>query len=138
MAADPTDLIHRAQRGDQAAFEALYHQHVGRVYAVCLRLTADRARAEELTQDAFVRAWERLPSFRGDSAFSSWLYRVAVNVVFLSQRAAGRRTRRVVAGAGPQAPQRAPGDAGGPAGGLHLPRARGKPPPAGRPDFSLS
>jgi RNA polymerase sigma factor (sigma-70 family) len=90
MTADPPDLIHRAQQGDQGAFEALYHQHVGRVYAVCLRLTGDRGRAEELTQDAFVRAWERLGSFRGDSAFASWLYRVAVNVVYLSLRAAGR------------------------------------------------
>src|SRR5438045_1718960 len=91
MQTDSSDLIQRAQQGDQAAFEALYRAQVGRVYALCLRLTADRARAEELTQDAFVRAWERLASFRGESAFSSWLYRLTVNVVFLGQRAGQRR-----------------------------------------------
>jgi RNA polymerase sigma-70 factor (ECF subfamily) len=137
MAADPTDLIHRAQRGDQAAFEALYRQQVGRVYAVCLRLTADRARAEELTQDTFVRAWERLGSFRGDSAFSSWLYRVAVNVVFLSQRAAGRRTRRVVTVADPGALERAPEDAGQSPGTLDLERAVASLPPGAREVFVL-
>src|SRR5256885_9340591 len=83
MHSDPTDLIHRAQQGDQAAFEALYRAHAGRVYALCLRLTADAAQAEERTQDAFVRAWERLASFRGESAFSSWLYRITVNEVLL-------------------------------------------------------
>ncbi|HZI23368.1 MAG TPA: sigma-70 family RNA polymerase sigma factor, partial [Gemmatimonadales bacterium] len=86
MQADSTDIIRRAQRGDEAAFETLYRAHVGRVHALCLRLTADPAQAEEFTQDAFVRAWERLASFRGESAFSSWLYRLTVNVVFLSQR----------------------------------------------------
>lgn len=95
MQADSSDLIQRAQQGDQAAFEQLYRAHVGRVYALCLRLTADRARAQELTQDAFVRVWERLASFRGESAFSSWLYRLTVNVVFLSQRAGRRRALRV-------------------------------------------
>src|SRR5712692_10125336 len=83
MPADANTLIHRAQQGDQAAFAALYREHVGRVYALCLRLTADPARAEELTQDAFVRAWERLAGFRGESTFSSWLYRLTVNVVCL-------------------------------------------------------
>ena len=73
MHSDPTDLIRRAQQGDRAAFEALYHAHVGRVYALCLRLTADAVQAEERTQDALVRAWERLATFRGESAFSSWL-----------------------------------------------------------------
>ncbi|HVH66773.1 MAG TPA: RNA polymerase sigma factor [Gemmatimonadales bacterium] len=89
------DLTQRAQRGDRGAFEALYREHVGRVYALCLRLTADARRAEELTQDAFVRAWERLASFRGESAFGTWLYRLTVNVVFLSRRAERRRLRRV-------------------------------------------
>ncbi|MSR07108.1 MAG: sigma-70 family RNA polymerase sigma factor [Gemmatimonadetes bacterium] len=75
----------RAQAGDQVAFESLYRQYAGRVYGLCLRLSADQPRAEELTQDVFVRVWEKLPSFRGESAFSSWLYRLAVNVV-LGQR----------------------------------------------------
>lgn len=95
MPADANALIHRAQQGDQAAFAALYREHVGRVYALCLRLTADPARAEELTQDAFVRAWERLASFRGESAFSSWLYRLTVNVVWLDLRTTRRRVARV-------------------------------------------
>ena len=73
------DLVRRAQSGDLAAFEALYRENVGRVYATCLRLCCDATLAEELTQDAFVRAWEKLASFRGDSAFSTWLYRIAVN-----------------------------------------------------------
>src|SRR5437763_1821570 len=103
MQADPSDLIPRAQQGDQAAFEALYRAHVGRVYALCLRLTADRARAEELTQDAFVRAWERLASFRGESAFSSWLCRLTVNGVFLGGRTGRRRAVRAFTTAGPAA-----------------------------------
>lgn len=74
------DLVARSRSGDTAAFERLYRVHVGRVHAVCLRMLGDRGRAEEATQDAFVRAWQRLGSFRGDSAFGSWLYRLAANV----------------------------------------------------------
>lgn len=87
-------LVGRAQAGDTSAFEALYRAHVGRVYALCMRMVADKGRAAELTQDAFVRAWQRLGSFRGESAFSSWLYRVTVNVVLVSMRAQRRRTAR--------------------------------------------
>lgn len=90
-----TDTVRRAQAGEQAAFESLYREHAGRVYGLCLRLSADAGRATELTQDVFVRAWERLPSFRGESAFSSWLYRLAANVVFGERRTQGRRDRRV-------------------------------------------
>ena len=137
MQADSSDLIQRAQQGDQAAFEALYRAHVGRVYALCLRLTADRARAEELTQDAFVRAWERLASFRGESAFSSWLYRLTVNVVFLSQRAGRRRALRVFATDDPAALER-PGDAPGTAAiQLDLERAIAALPPGARQVFVL-
>lgn len=88
-------LVQRAQAGDTSAFEALYRAHVGRVYAVCLRMTADETRAVDLTQDTFVRAWQRLGSFRGESAFSSWLHRVAVNVVLVALRSERRRTARV-------------------------------------------
>ena len=90
-----TDAVRRAQAGDQDAFAALYREHAGRVYALCLRLAGDTVRAEELTQDVFVRAWDRLESFRGDSAFGSWLYRLAVNVVFMDQRSGRRREARV-------------------------------------------
>jgi RNA polymerase sigma-70 factor (ECF subfamily) len=88
--------VRAAQRGNVAAFERLYRAHAGRVYALCLRLTADGPRAEVLAQDSFVRAWERLATFRGDSPFSAWLRQVTVNVVMADQRAASRRTRRVM------------------------------------------
>lgn len=90
-----TPTVQRAQRGDRGAFEELYREHVGRVYAVCLRICADTARAEELTQDVFVRTWQMLPTFRGESAFSSWLHRLAVNVVLVDFRSQRRRTARV-------------------------------------------
>ena len=91
----PDDLVARAQAGDQTAFRDLYRQHAGRVYALCLRLTGDGREAEERTQDVFVRLWAKLRSFRGDSAFSSWLHRLAVNVVLNERRTTGRRERRV-------------------------------------------
>ena len=96
------ELVRRAQAGDTDAFGRLYGQHVGRVYALCLRLEADVGRAEELTQDVFVRAWERLPGFRGESAFGTWLHRLAVNVVLADRRAAWRRERRVLAVESPE------------------------------------
>jgi len=76
-----TDAVRAAQAGDPVAFRALYEAHVGRVYALCLRLAGDHVLAEELTQDVFVRAWHQLASYRGESAFSTWLHRVAVNEV---------------------------------------------------------
>ncbi|HEY5614882.1 MAG TPA: RNA polymerase sigma factor [Bacteroidota bacterium] len=90
-----TPVVRLAQQGDRRAFEQLYREHVGRVYAVCLRICADTGRAEELTQDVFVRTWQVLPSFRGESAFSSWLHRLAVNVVLVDFRSRRRRTARV-------------------------------------------
>ncbi|HXF95118.1 MAG TPA: sigma-70 family RNA polymerase sigma factor [Gemmatimonadales bacterium] len=89
------ELVRRAQAGEEAAFERLYRDHAGRVYALCLRLSGDPARAQELVQDVFVRVWRRLESFRGDSAFGTWLHRLAVNVVLMDHRAVGRRERRV-------------------------------------------
>ena len=90
-----TEVVRRAQAGDEAAFEALYREHTGRVFALCLRLSGDRGRATELTQDVFVRCWEQLRSFRGESAFGSWLYRLAVNVVWSTNRGDRRREARV-------------------------------------------
>ncbi len=92
----PDDLVARAQTGDQTAFRELYREHAGRVYALCLRLTGDARDAEERTQDVFVRLWDKLRSFRGDSAFSSWLHRLAVNVVLNERRTTSRRERRVM------------------------------------------
>jgi len=94
-----TGLVKRAIGGDVDAFEELYRQSVGRVYGLCLRMCGNQSLAEELTQEAFVRAWQKLPSFRGDSAFSTWMHRLTVNVVLGHQRSAGRRqTRETAAG----------------------------------------
>jgi len=95
--------VARAQQGDQTAFRELYQAHVGRVYALCLRLTASRQEAADHTQDVFVRAWERLDSFRGESAFSTWLHRLTVNEVLQSRRSAGRRGARITLAEDPAA-----------------------------------
>lgn len=89
-------VIERAQRGDVDAFEQIYRREVGRVYALCLRMTADAARARELTQSVFVRAWHRLGSFRGDAQLSSWLHRIAVNELLAEARSDRRRRSRII------------------------------------------
>lgn len=89
------DTVRRAQQGDPSAFRELYDTHVGRVHALCLRLAGTREEAEEHTQNVFVRVWERLASFRGESAFSTWLHRLTVNEVLQARRTAGRRSVRV-------------------------------------------
>jgi RNA polymerase sigma-70 factor (ECF subfamily) len=87
---DVPALVRRASAGDAAAFERLYRDNVGRVHGAILRLVGmDRARAEELTQEAFIRAWQKLSSFRHESAFSTWLYRLGVNTALMDLR--GRR-----------------------------------------------
>ena len=83
-----------AASGDRQAFERLYRQHVNRVFSLCARMVADRLRAEELTQDVFVRAWEKLHLFRGESAFATWLHRMTVNVVLNARKSEGRRQAR--------------------------------------------
>lgn len=83
-----------AQSGDRRAFERLYRSHVDRIFSVCVRMVGDRGKAEELTQDVFVRAWEKLGTFRGDAQFSTWLHRLAVNVVLNDREAEGRRRSR--------------------------------------------
>ena len=100
-------VVRRAQAGDVDAFEVLYHEHAARVFALALRLTGERRRAEELTQDAFVRAWERLDTFRGRSAFGSWLHRLTVNVFLVEVRSTRRREQRVQAVESPDALERA-------------------------------
>ncbi len=84
-------LVWRARGGDVEAFAGVYTATADRVFALCLRMTADRALAEELLQDVFVRAWQGLASFRGDAAFTTWLHRIAVNVVLERQRHDARR-----------------------------------------------
>jgi len=87
-------VVRRAQAGDMAAFAELYREHVGRIHALCLRLAADRELAAMLTQDVFVRAWEKLDGFRGESAFATWLHRLAVNLVLGDRRTRLRRLAR--------------------------------------------
>ena len=83
-----------AASGDRQAFERLYRQHVNRVFSLCARMVADRLRAEELTQDVFVRAWEKLHLFRGESSFGTWLHRMTVNVVLNARKSESRRQSR--------------------------------------------
>ncbi|WP_329741550.1 RNA polymerase sigma factor [Dyella sp. A6] len=86
---DAADVL-AAAGGDRLAFRRLYQRHVARVHGAIYRLCGyDHARAEDLTQEAFVRAWQKLGSFRGQSAFGTWLYRLAVNVALMDLRARG-------------------------------------------------
>jgi RNA polymerase sigma-70 factor (ECF subfamily) len=84
-----------AAAGDRSAFERVYRAHCDRVYSVCVRMTADAAQAEELTQDTFVRAWAKMGQFRGESSFSTWLHRLAVNVVLNAHKGEGRKRRLI-------------------------------------------
>ena len=79
-------LVSRAQDGDREAFATLFELHKKKVYSICLRMTGNVAEAEDLTQDAFLQVFCKLASFRGDSLFSTWLYRIAVNTVLMTLR----------------------------------------------------
>jgi len=80
------DAIRLAQQGDAAAFERLYRLHSRRVYSLCLRMVGNTAEAEDLTQEAFLQLFRKIATFRGESAFSTWLHRLAVNVVLMKLR----------------------------------------------------
>jgi RNA polymerase sigma-70 factor (ECF subfamily) len=129
------EVVRRAQAGDEDAFQALYREQVGRVYALCLRLAGEPATAEELTQDVFVRVWERLRSFRGESAFTTWLHRLATNVALMARRTAGRRERRVASVEDPAVYDR--GTAPVAAANLDLEQALARLPPGAREVFVL-
>jgi len=81
-----SNVVKRAQQGDADAFEALFHAHKARIYSVCLRMTNNAAEAEDLTQDAFLQVFRKIATFRGDSAFSTWLHRITVNTVLMHFR----------------------------------------------------
>jgi RNA polymerase sigma-70 factor (ECF subfamily) len=83
------EAIERAKQGDGQAFELLYDLHKRRVYSLCLRMTANTAAAEDLTQEAFLQLFRKIGTFRGESAFSTWLHRMAVNVVLMQLRKKG-------------------------------------------------
>ncbi len=83
---DEAEAIERARQGDAHAFQALYDKHKRRVYSLCLRMTANTAEAEDLTQEAFLQLYRKIATFRGESAFSTWLHRLSVNVVLMHLR----------------------------------------------------
>jgi RNA polymerase sigma-70 factor (ECF subfamily) len=89
-------VIGRARAGDVDAFEAVYRAHAAAIHALCLRMTGDGGDARDLVQDVFVRAWERLPTFRGQSSLATWLHRLAVNVVLEKWRSAKRDALRMI------------------------------------------
>ena len=92
------DDVWRAQRGDVAAFERIYHSCAPAIYALCSRMTQSETEARELVQDAFVRAWERLSQFHGRSSLETWLHRLAVNVVLEHLRRSKRDASRLFVG----------------------------------------
>jgi RNA polymerase sigma-70 factor (ECF subfamily) len=133
---DEAQDVRAAGQGDVEAFERLYRSHVGRVFALCARMTGDRTMAEEITQDVFVKAWEKVGSFRGESAFGSWLHRLTANVVIDHTRASRRRLRLIHPVENPEAdagpiPPREPGRA------LDLERAMALLPQGAREAFAL-
>ena len=86
-------LARLAVAGDEGAFEKIYAANAGRVFALCLRMCGSRQRAAELVQDVFVHVWQRLSSWRGESALSSWIYRLTVNLVLSNARGEQRRQK---------------------------------------------
>lgn len=107
-AAEAAADVAAAARGDADAFARLYDSHVQALFAFCVTLTGDRTLAGELVQDTFVRAWEALATFRGESAFGTWLHRIAVNLLLADARAARRRALRVAIDADLRATDDAP------------------------------
>lgn len=92
---DEADWLAKARQSDTAAFERLYRLHVDKVYGLCLRMTGNVAEAEDCTQEAFIQAWKKLNKFRGESAFGTWLHRIAVNAVLGRVRKANSERERI-------------------------------------------
>ena len=97
IAADENAWVRRAKRSDVRAFESLYRLHEGKVYGLCLRMTGNVSEAEDCAQEAFILAWNKLDKFRGDSSFSTWLHRIAVNTVLGRIRKSKREQDRIQA-----------------------------------------
>jgi RNA polymerase sigma-70 factor, ECF subfamily len=129
-------LVRQAQGGDLVAFERLYRDNERKVFGLCYRLSSDPALAEELTQEVFVRAWRKLSSFRGESAFSSWLYPLTVNVALSERRSRRRRDARIIATEDPASLERAPRSPA-PETGFDLQKAMAALPPGARAVFVL-
>ena len=94
---DSSSVVTRARDGDIEAFATLYQTHAGEVFSVCLRMAGDPAQAEDWSQDAWIRAWQRLESFRGDAKFSTWLHRLTVNLILDRRRRDDKWRSRIVA-----------------------------------------
>lgn len=109
---DERALIRQAQRGSTRAFEALYRLHVDKVYGICLRMSGNVSEAEDCAQEAFIQAWNQLKKFRGDSAFSTWLHRIAVNSVLGRMRKSRREQDRIMAVGEMDRPTLETGDSG--------------------------
>ncbi len=109
---DEADCVARAQRSDTQAFESLYRLHVDRVYGLCLRMTGNVSEAEDCTQEAFIQAWNKLDKFRGDSAFGTWLHRIAVNAVLGRMRRSRREQDRMQLATGTESSPASVADSG--------------------------
>lgn len=109
---EEAEWIARAQEADTAAFESLYRLHVDKVYGLCLRMTGSVVEAEDCTQEAFIQAWNKLDRFRGDSAFGTWLHRIAVNAVLGRIRKSRRERDRIQEAAETHKPPVAEADTG--------------------------
>ena len=95
VVSEETVWIRRAKKSDSRAFERLYRMHIDRVYGLCLRMTGNVAEAEDCAQEAFIQAWNKLSKFRGESAFATWLHRIAVNAVLGRIRKSKREQDRI-------------------------------------------
>ena len=109
---DEAGWIARAQQADAGAFEKLYRRHIDKVYGLCLRMTGNVAEAEDCAQEAFIQAWNKLDKFRGDSAFATWLHRIAVNSVLGRMRKSKREQDRIQVAGEAQAPPVTQADSG--------------------------
>jgi RNA polymerase sigma-70 factor (ECF subfamily) len=83
------EVIRRAQAGDTSCYEALYMRHKRRIFSLCLRMTGNYAQAEDFTQEAFLQLYRKIASFRGESAFTTWLHRLSVNIILMHWRKKG-------------------------------------------------
>ena len=138
------EVIRKAQAGDVSCFEALYGLHKRRVFSLCLRMTGNYAQAEDFTQEAFLQLYRKIASFRGESAFSTWLHRLTVNIVLMQFRKKGLTEVSLEATLEPQQEDSAPKDIGtrddvlhGAVDRLALERALGDLPPGYRIIFVL-
>jgi len=135
VSSDEQQDVRRAMAGDMEAFERLYRTHVARIHGLTRRMLGEDL-ADEVTQDVFVRAWRKLGTFRGDSAFGTWLHRVAVNLVLARRKQLGRNRDRFV-GDGEGAVQRATATRDSPAIRMELEAALTKLPDGARQVFVL-